>query len=113
MARFKNTRRCHPPGDGYTSGQGRKTAMTGGASLSGGGHDPANRNLPPSVIGLTGPNAAGKGEAAAYLVRRGYAYHSLSDIVREEAAARGLSHSREDLIRVGNDLRIAGGPGAL
>ena len=71
---------------------------------------PARR---PLVVGLTGPNAAGKGEAAACLMRRGFACHSLSDIVREEAAARGLSHSREDLIAVGNALRAAEGPGIL
>ena len=39
------------------------------------------------VIGLTGPNAAGKGEVANHLEARGFRLHSLSDIVREEAAA--------------------------
>jgi len=67
----------------------------------------------PPLVGLTGPNAAGKGEAAACLVERGYTYHSLSNIVREEATLRGLTHAREDLIRVGNELRSAGGPGVL
>lgn len=66
-----------------------------------------------SVVGLTGPNAAGKGEVANVLRARGYAYHSLSDVVRDEATARGLDHTRENLIRVGNDLRAAHGPGAL
>lgn len=65
------------------------------------------------VIGLTGPNAAGKGEVASVLVERGFVYHSLSDVVREEATARGLDHSRENLIRVGNDLRARFGPGVL
>jgi len=67
----------------------------------------------PLIVGLTGPNAAGKGEAAACLVRRGFAYHSLSDVVREEATARGLTHERENLIAVGNQLRSARGAGAL
>src|SRR5262245_55481880 len=66
-----------------------------------------------SVVGLTGPNAAGKGEVANILRARGYTYHSLSDVVREEATRRGLDHSRENLIRVGNELRAAHGPGAL
>ena len=65
------------------------------------------------VLGLTGPNAAGKGEVAAYLSGRGFAVHSLSDVVREEAAARGLPPEREHLIRVGNLLREEGGPGIL
>jgi dephospho-CoA kinase len=65
------------------------------------------------VIGLTGANAAGKGEVALYLATLGFRVHSLSDIVREEAMARGLGLSREHLIRVGNELRRAGGPGVL
>ena len=65
------------------------------------------------VIGLTGPNAAGKGEVAAYLKERGFAIHSLSDIVREEAAAHKLPPEREHLIRVGNLLRQKGGAGVL
>jgi dephospho-CoA kinase len=39
--------------------------------------------------------------------------HSLSDVVREEAAARGLPPERGYLIEVGNELRRALGPGAL
>jgi hypothetical protein len=39
--------------------------------------------------------------------------HSLSDVVREEAAARGLPPERGPLIAVGNELRRALGPGAL
>ena len=62
---------------------------------------------------MTGPNAAGKGAVAAYLERLGFAVHSLSEVVREEAAARGLPPEREHLIRVGNLLREAGGAGAL
>jgi dephospho-CoA kinase len=65
------------------------------------------------VVGLTGPNAAGKGEVAAYLRELGFSLHSLSDIVREEAAARGFAAEREHLIRIGNELRRAGGPGVL
>jgi dephospho-CoA kinase len=65
------------------------------------------------AIGLTGPNAAGKGEAAAHLGRMGFTIHSLSDIVREEAIAQGLTPEREHLIRIGNRLREEGGPGIL
>jgi len=65
------------------------------------------------VVGVTGPNAAGKGEVSAYLRSLGFAVHSLSDIVREEAAARGLPPEREHLIRIGTLLREEGGPGIL
>ena len=57
------------------------------------------------IIGLTGKNAAGKGEVAAYLKTKGFAYYSLSDELREEAAKKGLSHERETLIILGNKLR--------
>ena len=65
------------------------------------------------VIGLTGPNASGKGEVASRLHSLGFALHSLSDIVREEAAARGFPPEREHLIRIGNLLREEGGAGVL
>lgn len=67
----------------------------------------------PLIIGLTGPNAAGKGEAAAALKALGFAYHSLSDAVREAAAVRGRTTGRDDLILTGNELRREGGPGIL
>jgi dephospho-CoA kinase len=62
---------------------------------------------------LTGPNAAGKGEAASYLSRKAFAIHSLSDIVREEALSRGWKIEREQLILTGNLLREQGGAGVL
>ena len=65
------------------------------------------------VLGLTGPNAAGKGEIASFLAGRGYRLHSLSDIIREEARRQGLPAEREHLIRIGNELRASGGPGVL
>ncbi|MFQ5878156.1 MAG: AAA family ATPase [Acidobacteriota bacterium] len=65
------------------------------------------------MIGLTGPNASGKGEVAKYLSTRGFHLHSLSDVVREEAARSGLAPTRDNLIRTGVRMRSAGGPGAL
>ena len=65
------------------------------------------------VIGVTGPNAAGKGEVSAYFRRHGFQLHSLSDIVREAAAERGFPPEREHLIRVGTELRERGGAGVL
>lgn len=65
------------------------------------------------VVGLTGANASGKGEVASYLASLGFTVHSLSDIVREEAAARNLPPEREHLIRIGNLLRGEHGAGVL
>ncbi len=67
----------------------------------------------PRLIGLTGTNGAGKGEAAAYFGTRGYAYYSLSDVIREELARRGEPASRDNLIRAGNELRRSFGPDIL
>ncbi len=65
------------------------------------------------IIGLTGANASGKGEAAGYLKSKGFEYYSLSDILREQAKAKGIEPSRENLIRLGNELREKDGPSAL
>ncbi|MBI2101165.1 AAA family ATPase [Candidatus Woesearchaeota archaeon] len=65
------------------------------------------------MIGLTGRNASGKGEAANYLKEKGFIYYSLSDVIREEATKSGLKHSRDNLIKLGNDLRAKFGAGYL
>ena len=62
------------------------------------------------IIGLTGKNAAGKGEVASYLKIKGFVYYSLSDVLREEATKRGSEHSRDNLIKLGNELREKHGP---
>jgi len=75
----------------------------------------ARKHTEPStlVVGLTGPNASGKGEVAKFLATYGFGVCSLSDVVREEATRRGLDHSRDNLIRIGVELRASGGTGAL
>ena len=65
------------------------------------------------IIGLTGKNAAGKGEIAKHLQSKGFAYFSLSDALREEATKKGISHSRDNLISLGNELRKKFGNGIL
>ena len=65
------------------------------------------------IIGLTGKNAAGKGELAKHLQSKGFVYFSLSDALREEATKRGLGHSRDILINLGNELRKKFGNGIL
>ncbi len=65
------------------------------------------------LIGLTGTNGSGKGEAAAYLKKKGYAYFSLSDVIRNELHKDGKEDSRDNLIQKGNELRKKHGPDIL
>jgi dephospho-CoA kinase len=65
------------------------------------------------LIGLTGTNGSGKGEAAAFFMENGYEYHSLSDIIRDDLQRKGLEISRDNLINAGNQLRNTGGPDIL
>ncbi|TSC96365.1 MAG: Dephospho-CoA kinase [Parcubacteria group bacterium Athens1014_10] len=57
------------------------------------------------IIGLVGPIASGKGEAAKFFQDAGFVYLSLSDRVREEAKNRGLALERETLQNIGDNLR--------
>ena len=65
------------------------------------------------ILGLTGKNAAGKGETANYIRAKGFIYYSLSDIIRDEATKRGLDHSRDNLVMIGNQLRKSHAPNYL
>ena len=65
------------------------------------------------IIGLTGRNASGKGTVASFLMKSSFVYHSLSDTLRVELKNKDLEESRENLIKIGNNLREGGGPGIL
>ena len=65
------------------------------------------------IIGLTGTNGSGKTVAAEHLTKKGFRFHSLSDVIREELASRGLRATRENLIAEGNRLRSEFGPAIL
>ena len=65
------------------------------------------------IIGLTGPNCAGKTTVAELLKKQGFTTWSLSDTVRDEAKRRGLGEDRSTLIGVANDLRKHHGGGVL
>src|SRR5436309_7202619 len=67
-----------------------------------GNHSIVRRRM---LIGLTGRNAAGKGEVARYLEKKSFYYYSLSDVIREDIRSRGQEPTRELLIQVGNELR--------
>jgi dephospho-CoA kinase len=65
------------------------------------------------LIGLTGTNGSGKGEAASFFVKKGYAYLSLSDIIRDELRNKGQEITRDNLIRMGNTMREEFSPDIL
>lgn len=65
------------------------------------------------IIGLTGRNGSGKGEAAKFLQHKSFYPYSLSDVIREEVRVRGMEITRERLIEVGTELRSQGGTGVL
>ncbi len=69
--------------------------------------------LPAMIIGVAGRNGAGKGELIQFLEARSFTARSLSDVIREELAARELGETRERMIEVGRELRRRSGPGAL
>jgi len=65
------------------------------------------------LIGLTGTNGAGKGEVAAFFVEKGYAYFSLSDVIREELQKKNQEITRDNLIKLGNFMRQQYSPDIL
>lgn len=66
------------------------------------------------IIGVTGTNASGKDTVADYLKDKyGFKNYSLSDEIRIEATQRGLSHERENLRTIGNELREKFAPNEL
>ncbi|MBI2345665.1 MAG: AAA family ATPase [Deltaproteobacteria bacterium] len=65
------------------------------------------------IIGLTGKNAAGKGEVAKFLTEGGYHYYSLSDVVREEMSRQQVRITRENMIVFANRMRSEQGPSVL
>ncbi len=64
-------------------------------------------------LGVTGFNAAGKGEVTRYLSSHGFTHLSLSDYLRTHAKNQGLEASRANLTALGQSLREAHGPGFL
>ena len=66
------------------------------------------------IIGLVGFDCSGKGTVAAYLRdQQHFECYSLSDMLREEADARGLDRKTETLIALGRELRAEHGNSVL
>lgn len=67
-----------------------------------------------NILGVTGTNASGKDTVADYLKDKyGFKNYSLSDEIRFEATQRGMSHERENLRTIGNELREKFAPNEL
>ncbi len=65
------------------------------------------------IIGVTGKYCSGKDTVAEYLMTKGFYHLSLSDVIREEAKKRKLRPTRDNLIRIGNELRETFGHAVL
>lgn len=65
------------------------------------------------IIGLTGLMGSGKGEAVNVFKRFGFRHVTLSSLIREEAGRRGAPETRDELVKIGNELRREGGAGIL
>jgi len=62
------------------------------------------------IIGVTGFLAAGKGEVSAIFVEKyGFKKLAFGDAVREEAQKRGTLSTRENLQKIGDEMRIKHG----
>ncbi|MEM3361910.1 MAG: AAA family ATPase [Candidatus Anstonellaceae archaeon] len=61
-------------------------------------------------IGISGRNCAGKDTVAEYLVKKGFIYYSLSDVIREFLKQQNMEINRENLIFYANKLRQENGP---
>lgn len=65
------------------------------------------------ILGVSGRNASGKGEAMAYLAERGFQGLSLSDVLRNELRRQGQAESRERMIALGRKVREEEGEAVL
>jgi len=65
------------------------------------------------IFGVSGLNGAGKGEVVGYLASQGFRALSLSDVIRDELAKKGLEPTRERMIETGNAIRAAEGLAGL
>ena len=65
------------------------------------------------IIGITGFLASGKGAVSELFKAKGFIVYSCSDEIREECKKSNVEITRENLQRVGNELRQKFGPNVL
>lgn len=71
------------------------------------------KSEPELIIGLTGGVGSGKGTVSDVLKDQGFEYFLLSDVLREELKRKKKKITRDNLIKLGNDLRASEGFGTL
>lgn len=57
------------------------------------------------ILGLTGTMCAGKGEVVKYLKNKDFEHYVYSDILKEIAKQRNIEPTRENLQKLGNDIK--------
>lgn len=62
------------------------------------------------IVGITGTNGSGKGELATYLVSKGFVHLSVRSFLEKEIKARNVSHDRDSVRIIANELRQMYGP---
>lgn len=74
---------------------------------------PAKRHRGISIIGLAGPNGAGKGCCAEYLQRYGFQHEQIRAYLSELVREKGMEPTRPNMLEVANQLRDRHGPAVL
>lgn len=67
----------------------------------------------PIILGVCGENGSGKTYVSNYIVKRGFVYYSLSDIIRKILKKEGTEPTRENMQAKGKQLVDEHGPGVL
>ena len=63
------------------------------------------------IIGITGTLGAGKGTVVDYLVnKKSFKHYSVSDYLKEKLIKKGLESNRDNLRKIGNQIREKYGP---
>ena len=62
------------------------------------------------IIGITGLNCSGKGSVVEFLKEKGFKHFSARALIKKEILERNLELSRDNYIKVANDLRKQFGP---
>lgn len=65
------------------------------------------------IVGISGTSASGKDTAAEHLASRGFLHVSTADIIRAEATRLYGSTEQHILRRVGHEMRVRNGVGAV
>jgi dCMP deaminase len=65
------------------------------------------------ILGVTAFLCAGKGEFSNYLKEKDFIVYSCSDIIREECKKRNIETTRDNLQKIGNELREQFGANVL